>query len=157
MPTTAIIAALPRELAPLARALNAQTIIRANGLLLQSATLPNHPDPILLVTAGMGATRVAVAVAAALAHAPVSTLLSVGLAGACDPHLRPGTLINASLVIDTRSGERFTPTLPLPGIPSGVLVTVDVIAGTAEKQRLHQSYTAAAVDMEAATVASTLR
>ncbi len=105
----------------------------------------------------MGANRAALAVAAALAHGPVTQLLSVGLAGACDPTLLPGAVLEASLVIDSSSGERFTPEIPPSVATQGILVTTPDIAGPAEKQRLHATYNAAAVDMEAATVARLAR
>ncbi len=105
----------------------------------------------------MGPGRAALAVAAALAHGPIDTLLSVGLAGACSPAFTPGTVLQASLVIDSRSGERFTPETDLSIAIPAILVTTPQIASPAEKQRLHATYNAAAVDMEAATVARLAR
>ncbi len=148
-----VVAALPRELAQLARDLGAASVSQHDGVHLLSASVPRQPGKVLLVTAGMGPTRVALAVAAALAAGAVDTLLSVGLAGACDPNLQPGHVVRASLVIDSRSGERFKPDAPSGLAESGVLVTSPVIAGVAEKQRLRATYGAAIVDMEAATVA----
>ncbi|GAC1360438.1 MAG: phosphorylase [Acidobacteriaceae bacterium] len=153
----AIVAALPRELAPLARDLNASRILDFGGVLLHTGSLKEGAPPFLLVTAGMGRERVSLAVAAAMEHGPIAMLLSVGLAGACDPVLQPGSLVEASLVVDTRSGERFE-TSPRLGIAApGVLATAVSIAGTDEKQRLHAAYNASAVDMEAATIARIAR
>ena len=153
----ALIAALPRELAPLARDLGATRVRFAahdrDGILLQTAPTKDGFVPVLLVTAGMGANRAALAVQAALAHSPVSALLSVGFAGACDPLLTAGSCLSAGLVIDSRTGERFRTDPDLCEQSSAVLVTTPAIAGPAEKARLHQTYGAAAVDMEAATVA----
>ena len=112
---------------------------------------------MVLATAGMGAERVALAVAAALAHGPVATLLSVGFAGACDPSLSPGNVIEASLVIDSRSGERFPADASFEVADPGILVSSTHIAGIGEKGRLRETYHAAAVDMEAATVARLAR
>ena len=155
--TIGVIAALPRELDMLARDLGAVPVMESKGLLLQTASMNIGSCPMVLATAGMGAERVALAVAAALAHGPVATLLSVGFAGACDPSLNPGNVIEASLVIDSRSGERFQTDAIFESTPSGILVTSSQIAGIAEKQRLHETYHAAAVDMEAATVARLAR
>jgi adenosylhomocysteine nucleosidase len=83
-----------------------------------------------------------------MAAAPVKELLSVGVAGACDPELRVGDVVRAGIVIDGRSGERFADSQHRQ-----VVVTVDAVAGVDEKQRLFAEYGAAAVDMEAATVA----
>ena len=153
----AIIAALPRELTPLSRRLGAIRISSANGILVQTANLPGSLSPILLVAAGMGPQRAAMAVAAALAHGPVHTLLSVGLAGACDPALAPAALVEPNVVLDTNSGERFDTTAPAAPLHPVILVTTQHIASPAEKQRLRASYNAAAVDMEAATVARLAR
>lgn len=157
LPKHAIIAALPREFDLLARDLPATRIRHADGILIQSATAPHGASPLLLVTAGMGPERVSLAVAAALAHGPIATLLSVGFAGACDPSLNPGDVIEASLVIDSRSGERFPTDAAFEVAAPGVLVSSTQIAGIAEKRRLRETYNAAAVDMEAATVARLAR
>ncbi len=157
--TLAIIAALPRELAMLSRDLGAVTVTESKGLLLQTGSLKDGFCPIILASAGMGAQRVSLAVAAALAHGPIGTLLSIGFAGACDPLLSPGNIVEASVVIDSRSGERFDTDDIFGGeiASPGVLVTSPRIAGIAEKLRLRASYNASAVDMEAATVARIAR
>jgi adenosylhomocysteine nucleosidase len=136
----AIIAALPREVKGLVRG-------------WREHRLPGHVhvytrDSAVVACAGMGAARVALAVEAAMAAGPVTALLSVGLAGACDPTLQVGDVVRAGAVVDSRTGERFEK----PEFRQ-VLVTADGIASVREKARLYASYQAAAVDMEAATVA----
>ena len=153
----AIIAALPRELAQLARDLRATPMSSSNGILLQTANLPGSPRTILLATAGMGSERVALAVSAALAHGPIATLLSIGLAGACDPALTPGTVLEPTVVIDTRSGERFETAAPSSSPHPVILATSPHIASPSEKGRLRAAYNASAVDMEAAVVARLAR
>ncbi len=59
-------------------------------------------------------------------------------------------MIEATTVVDAKTGERFP---CVASDPERVLVTTGMIAGVREKARLHQSYNAALVDMEAATVA----
>lgn len=157
MTDLAIIAALPRELAPLARDLSATRISNSDGVLVQSAALGGYHGSVLLATAGMGPERVSLAVAAALAHGPIGTLLSIGFAGACDPLLNPGNIVEASVVIDSRSGERFDTDANFEISSPRILVTSPQVAGSAEKRRLRESYNAAAVDMEAATVARLAR
>jgi adenosylhomocysteine nucleosidase len=136
----AIIAALPREVKALVRGWTARE-------LPGKISVYTHGNAVV-ACAGMGAARVALAVEAARAAGPVTTLLSVGLAGACDPSLRVGGLVRAGVTIDARTGERF---------PKAefwqVLVTGEGIASVREKARLFASYGAAAVDMEAAAVA----
>jgi adenosylhomocysteine nucleosidase len=136
----AIIAALPREVKHLVRGwqqhkLPGRVVVYTN-------------DFAVAACAGMGPARATLAVQAAMAIRPVTTLLSVGLAGACDPSLRVGDIVRAGVVIDTQTGERF-------GSPQlkQILVTGSAIASVKEKQRLHESYGASAVDMEAAAVA----
>jgi adenosylhomocysteine nucleosidase len=106
----------------------------------------------VVACAGMGAGRVALAVEAARKAGPVSTLISVGLAGACDPSLKVAEIVRAGVVVDSRTGERFS-----SGDVGPVLVTASVVASVGEKARLFASYGAAAVDMEAAAVARLAR
>ena len=136
----AIIAALPREVKPLVRGWKRHQLpgnIRAYT-----------NDFAVVVCAGMGTARATLAVQAAISLKPVTTLLSVGLAGACDPSLHVGDIMRAGVIVDTQSGERFTDSQF-----KQVLVSTTAIASVREKQRLNASYGAVAVDMEAATVA----
>jgi adenosylhomocysteine nucleosidase len=136
----AIIAALPREVKHLVRGWKQHS--------LPGKVHAYSNDFAVVVCAGMGAARATLAVQAAMSLKPVTALLSVGLAGACDPSLRVSDIVHAGVVVDTQSGERFT-----DSEFRQVLVSAPAIASVREKQRLHASYGAAAVDMEAATVA----
>jgi adenosylhomocysteine nucleosidase len=136
----AIIAALPREIKQLVRGwqehkLPGKVVVYTN-------------DFAVAACAGMGSARVTLAVQAAMSIKPATTLLSVGLAGACDPSLHVGEIVRAGVVVDTQSGERF-----YDSQFKQVLVSAPTIASVNEKQRLYASYHASAVDMEAATVA----
>jgi adenosylhomocysteine nucleosidase len=136
----AIIAALPREVKHLVRGwrehrLPGKIVVYTNDL-------------GVVACAGMGASRATLAVQAAMSIKPVTALLSVGLAGACDPALRVGEIVRAGIVVDTQSGERFS-----DSEFHQILVSGPGIASVEEKKRLFASYGASAVDMEAATVA----
>jgi adenosylhomocysteine nucleosidase len=136
----AIIAALPREVKHLVRGwqehrLPGRIIVYTNDL-------------AVVACAGMGPSRATLAVQAAMSIKPITALLSVGLAGACDPSLHVGDIVRAGVVVDTQSGERFSN----PEFEQ-VLASTPAIASVYEKQRLYASYQARAVDMEAATVA----
>ncbi len=136
----AIIAALPREVKPLIQGWQRHS--------LPGKVYAYSNDFAVVVCAGMGAVRATLAVQAAMSLRPVTALISVGLAGACDPSLQVGDIVRAGVVVDAQSGERFTD----PQFKQ-VLVSTPAIASVREKQRLNASYGAAAVDMEAATVA----
>ncbi|WP_348269030.1 phosphorylase [Edaphobacter paludis] len=136
----AIIAALPREVKQLVRGWQEH---RLPGKIVAYTN-----EFAVVACAGMGPERAALAVQVALSLKPVTALLSVGLAGACDPMLRVGDIVRAGIVIDARTGERFSD----PSFRE-TLITTSVIAGVMEKQRLYESYKASAVDMEAATIA----
>ncbi|MES2393827.1 MAG: phosphorylase [Acidobacteriota bacterium] len=137
-----IVAALPREVAVLVRGVNADKALLSRGISLYRL------ERAVVVAAGMGASRVTVALQAALAAGPVKMLVSTGLAGACSAELKAGDVAEARLVVDTRTGERFA-----TADRGVVLATSDAIASVADKARLAASYGAAMVDMEAATVA----
>lgn len=136
----AIIAALPREVKHLVRGWHAQR--------LPNRTIVYTNDFAVVACAGMGSARATLAVQAAMAVKPVTTLFSVGLAGACDPSLRVADIVRAGVVVDTQSGERYSNSQF-----KQILVSEPAIASVKEKQRLYESYRASAVDMEAATVA----
>ena len=140
----AIVAALPREIAALVGG------TKADRELLRRGTHLHRVRGGVVAAAGMGAQRVTLAVQAALRAVPATTLVSVGLAGACAESVRPGEVVEASTVVDARTGERFAAS---GDASEYVLVTSEAIAGVAEKARLAASYGAAMVDMEAATVA----
>jgi adenosylhomocysteine nucleosidase len=149
----AIIAALPREVSALVKGWQRRE-------LAGRVVLFTKGDAVV-ACAGMGGARAALAVEAAMAAMPVTVLISAGLAGACDPMLRVAEIVRAGVVIDSRTGERFgaqADDAKLGGTLSGqVVVTADAVAGVREKARLFASYHAAAVDMEAATVARLAR
>ncbi|HEY4381456.1 MAG TPA: phosphorylase [Acidobacteriaceae bacterium] len=136
----ALIAALPREVSALVkgwerRELGGHVMVWTNGT-------------AVVACAGMGAARAVVAAEAARKAMPVTDLVSVGLAGACDPKLQVGDVVRAGVVIESGSGARFAD----PRFEQ-VLVSADAIASVREKERLRSDYGAAAVDMEAAAVA----
>jgi adenosylhomocysteine nucleosidase len=139
-PCPAIIAALPREVGALVKGWKIRQ-------LQDHITVYTNGDAVV-ACAGMGAERAALAVEAVMAEMPVTALLSVGLAGACDPTLRVGDIVYAGVIIDGRTGEKFDNSQF-----KRVLVTSDVVASVREKAKLHDAYGAAAVDMEAAAVA----
>lgn len=143
-PKIAIIAALPREIAGLVRGTRPDTELRQRGIHLFRI------DGAVVVAAGMGSSRATLALDAALRTEGIELVISTGLAGACSPEIRAGEVVEATIVVDATTGERFR--CVATGSES-ILVTTETIAGIREKGRLHESYKAALVDMEAATVA----
>jgi adenosylhomocysteine nucleosidase len=140
---TAVIVALPREVAALVSGWRVHKEHHHRGIYVWSK------GDAVVVAAGMGAARATLAVEAALASGPIAHVVSAGLAGACDPKVGVGSVLHAGEVVDVRSGERFR----IADAGDAVLVTGTSIASVREKARLYASYRAAAVDMEAATVA----
>lgn len=141
----AIVAALPREIAGMVRGTRPDSDLLRRGIQL------HRLDNAVVVVAGMGATRATLAFAAATREEEIELVVSAGLAGACSGDVQAGQVIESSLVIDAKTGERFA--CDARGRARSVLVTTASIAGIREKQRLLESYGAALVDMEAATVA----
>jgi adenosylhomocysteine nucleosidase len=136
-----IIAALPREVSSLVNGWEQRR------QLSESVALWTKGEAVI-ACAGMGAARAKIAVQAAMEAMPVTDLISVGLAGACDPRLKVGEIVRAGVVVDEATGERFENSQFRQ-----VLVSGDAIASVREKARLRAAYGADAVDMEAATVA----
>jgi adenosylhomocysteine nucleosidase len=135
----AIIAALPREIATLVRRTAADAALVKRGVWLY------RMEGAVVVAAGMGAERAAIAVEAA---GDVEMLISTGLAGGCAVGVVAGSVLEVDVVVDAATGERFG-----TGAGAGVtLATAGTIASVGEKARLAESYGAVLVDMEAATV-----
>ncbi len=140
----AVIVALPRELRALVGRQKPDAGLAARGVFLYRL------GRATLVAGGMGAGRASVAFEAALADGDVDEVISAGLAGGCSAEAVPGTVLEAGMVVESRTGERFRTVL---GEGQPVLVTAEAIASVAEKARLAAAYRASLVDMEAATVA----
>jgi adenosylhomocysteine nucleosidase len=139
----AIIAALPREIAGLVGGTKVDAALLKDGVWLYRV------ESAVVVAAGMGAERAAVAVEAALLIGDVGMLISTGLAGGCVAGVEAGSVMEAGMVVDACTGERF-----IAGAGSGVtLVSARAIASVAEKARLAENFGASMVDMEAAAVA----
>ncbi len=143
-----VIAALPREVSAIVKgwrhhapAANIHVFEKGNAIVAQ---------------AGMGANRARLAVEAALALGPASELISVGFAGSCHPSAKVGDILHHTVVIDSKTGERFFTAASESAEPN-ILVTVPIPAGVEHKQYLGESYYAQAVDMEAAAVARIAR
>lgn len=139
----AVIAALPREVKQLVAGAKAEAA-PGTGITL------HRFGSAVVVTGGMGASRVSLAFEEALRAGEVVEVISMGLAGACAPCFGAGTVVEPTRVVDVRTGERFG----AQGRDEGaVLASADAIASVGEKARLHAAYGAGLVDMEAATVA----
>jgi adenosylhomocysteine nucleosidase len=138
----AILAALPREVAPLVRTWPMRTISPREGTSIWET------DHAIVVCAGMGRERVTRALKLAESRGPLDSVLSVGYAGA----LRAGMEMNRAywpaIVLDGETGERF-----VCEDGEGTLVTTDHAVGREEKLTLAARWNAELVDMEAAAVA----
>ncbi|MEO6965066.1 MAG: phosphorylase [Acidobacteriaceae bacterium] len=150
----AILAALPREVAPLVRNWPSSTHFDREGASLWEC------DGAIVVCAGMGRKRVARALELAEARSSVESknsieskgsigsIFSVGYAGALRSGMATNTVYWPATVIDAQTGESFE----CEG-GDGTLVTSDHVVHAAEKQELAARWNADLVDMEAAAVA----
>jgi adenosylhomocysteine nucleosidase len=135
----AIVAAMRRELGPLLR--GAVKRVRDG---VEFYELPSA----LVAIGGIGRSAGMRAAELVLQEARPEVLLSAGLAGALTPSLKCGDVVRTREVIDEATGERYE---TIGG--DAVLVSASRVAGSKGKQRLAVSYSASAVDMEAAAVA----
>ncbi len=143
----AVIAALPGELKPLVRGWE-RVASPTKGVSLWLSG--SGDDEYIAVCGGLGAAAALRSFAAAEHIGTLDMVLSVGWAGALDEGRDPGHCYIASEVIDAQTGERFALT---DGSRKLRLVTTPHVAYEAEKVRLHQTYGAVLVDMEAAAIA----
>jgi adenosylhomocysteine nucleosidase len=106
-------------------------------------------DELVCVCGGIGMEAARRSTQAAIALYKPSLIKSVGFAGALDARLHVGDIFAPSQVIDARDGSRYQLSQG-----EGTLVTFMEVASVAQKAKLHHSYQAQAVDMEAAAVAA---
>jgi adenosylhomocysteine nucleosidase len=148
----AIIAALEGELNPLVRGRGAGSWKRRESARGCTVWEYRHAGGCWIAAcAGMGERRAAVAFAEVEKVAAVDVVCSVGWAGALDGAIAAESVSGVSLVVDTKTGERFRPADFQSSWP--VLATTTRVADEQEKRRLAASYGAGLVDMEAATIA----
>jgi nucleoside phosphorylase len=164
-PRTAVVGAIPEELAPLVGRLTNRTEApltlaeASGGWLGLTLGLLGH-EPLAVLVTGDGAERALNGVRALLGAVPVNRVLAVGSAGGLSPDLRPADLIMARRVISTDGSRREAPVVSVSaaraaGARLGTVVTVDDLVLTAdEKHRVRRDLVpggeAAVLDLESA-------
>jgi adenosylhomocysteine nucleosidase len=143
MSRIAVVAALEREVSPLIQNWKIRSC-EYNGRLYKFF---ENQDAVL-VCGGIGPEAARRATEAIVQEFEPSLIVSVGFAGALDAKLRVGDVIEPRTVIDAKDGSRVD-----TGSGEGILVTYSSVAGREQKEKLRTSFGAAAVDMEAASVA----
>jgi nucleoside phosphorylase len=146
MARVAIIAAMFREVHPLVRDMQPLKYLPDKRVqLYQNKTA-------VVAYAGMGRERAMLACRAALATGEIGALVSAGWAGGLNAGAISGQVVQPATVIDAFSGKRYD-----ASGGSGVLVTVQLVAGLEEKRRLGELFHGDYVDMEASAVAECAR
>lgn len=127
----------------------------------RSFTFFENGDAVL-VCAGIGREAARQASEAAVALYRPELLISAGFAGALSPGLAAGEWVLPAVVIDARDGSRFETDIHKTSLEKTaarnlVLVSADDVADPERKAVLFRTYSAYAVDMEAAAVAQVAR
>lgn len=143
-----VIAALPRELEPLARGWQRKQFTAQNRTVTIWVS-----DRAIAACAGIGGicARIATDAAYKAANGGASYIVSAGLAGALSPDLRVADIVQPAVVFDGVDGLSIT---TVQG--TGTLITSGAIATAPDKHSLARSG-ALAVDMEAFAVADVAR
>ena len=158
MTTTAIVAALSRELKPLVESWE-QTEIKFQGKAFRVFEKQTHgrqdgeQKNLVAVAGGIGSRAAKLAARAMVATYRPTVLMSAGLAGAINSSLKIGCIVTPDAVIDAKGKNKYRCILGSSLIAEGVLVSADEIADEKVKQRLGNDFQALAVDMEATAVA----
>lgn len=134
-----IIAAMPRELAPLVRGWPREGSV-------WTGRIGEHE--VVATCAGMGAPAANRACESLLVAGALEAIASIGYAGSLSCGLRPPQACVIREVIDHGTGERFS-----ANAEGQRLITLDRVAGPDQKRRLAEEHQAVLVDMEAAAVA----
>lgn len=138
-----IVAALEREVRPLIRTWRVREADHEG----RRFRFFENGDAVL-VCGGMGAVAARRAAEAMIATYQPGVIYSAGFAGALDPGLKVGEVIEPRRVVDASDGSSIS-----LESGEGVLVTFGSVASPAQKAKLRNSFAAQAVDMEAAAVA----
>jgi adenosylhomocysteine nucleosidase len=142
----AIVAALEREVRPLVRGWKSYRLPAADGL---HRLRFFESEGAVVVCGGIGREAATEATRTVIERYRPQVVISAGFAGAVVPELRVASILSPAKVIAAATGTAFE----TGGAGGGILVTVAAVAGSEEKRRLAQRFSAQAVDMEAAAVA----
>lgn len=143
MPRIAFVAALEREVAPLVQMWQ-RRILEYDGRRHRVF----ESGEAVLICGGIGAGAARRATEAIIRDAAPSRIVSVGFAGALDPALKVGDVIEPGVVINGNDGSRTN-----AGTGEYALVSYPAVCGREQKKKLREAFRAALVDMEAAAVA----
>lgn len=139
----AIIAAMEREVRPLIRGWKSRTMERGGRVYRLF-----EDGGAVLLWGGIGAEAARRATEAVIEEVNPGRVISAGFAGALNPSLSVGDVLEPLTVINAADGARTQ-----AGSGEGILVSSAAVAGQEQKAKLSKAYGAAAVDMEAAAVA----
>jgi adenosylhomocysteine nucleosidase len=143
MSKVAIVAALEREVHPLVRNWRiSQKEHDGRGFCFF------EQEDVVVVCGGIGAVAARRAAEAVIAIYAPAVIYSTGFAGALDPALKVGEIVQPRRVVDANDGSSVS-----LDAGEGVLVTFTSVADPEQKAKLRDSFSAQAVDMEAAAVA----
>ncbi len=143
MSKVAIVAALEREVRPLIMDWRVQER-EVGGRRLRFF----EKGDFVLVCGGIGAEAARRAAEAVIENYGPNVIYSAGFAGALDPALRVGDVVQPQRVVNAGDGSRVQ-----WDRGEGVLVSFGSVASPEQKAKLRDSFGAQSVDMEAAAVA----
>ncbi len=143
MRRVAFVAALEREIAPLVQTWQGRTLQYGGR---RHKVFESGEAGLICGGIGPGAARRATE--AIIRDSAPSRIVSVGFAGALDPGLQVGDVIEPGVVINGQDGSRTN-----AGTGEYALVSYPAVCGTEQKKKLREAFGAALVDMEAAAVA----
>jgi adenosylhomocysteine nucleosidase len=144
----AIVAALEREVRPLIRHWRVREQIHAT----RTYRFYEH-EATVVVCGGIATEAARRATEAAISLYAPDKICSAGFAGALDPKLKVGNLLEPRQVINFADSSRIESEQLATASSGKILITFNTVATSAQKRILRESYSADAVDMEAAAVA----
>ena len=143
MSKIAIVAAMEREVRPLVKGWSAGEK-EYGGRRFRFF----EKDDSVVVCGGIGAEAARRAAEATIEMYSPDVIYSAGFAGALDPKLKVGDVLLPRRLVNAGDGSSIE-----MEIGGGVLVSFGAVAGKDQKKKLRESFSADAVDMEAAAVA----
>src|SRR5215471_18280968 len=148
MITTAIIAAMERELRPLVKGWSRSPL--ESG---ERTSVVYQSGDVIAVAGGIGGRRAELAARKVVEQFHPQILVSAGLAGALIRTLKAGSVVTPNVVVDAANGAEYRCNTSGDVVGGGVLVSTEEIASQESKLSLVERFHGLVVDMEAAGVA----
>ncbi len=148
--STAFICAMPMEIVPLVKKLSLAKATIA-GVPVRTGALDGQP--VVAIVTGMGTELARTKTTELLDAADVERVVVVGITGALENETPIGTLVMPAVVVNSHTGEEYTPTPMGDVTPTGKMWTTDSLTTNPDELVRLRADGVVSLDMETAAIA----